>query len=177
MRQLQDWRNAGLVLPGRLAINISSQEIETEHFVDRFQLNVAEAMTLELELTEYSLVNSRANTLNTLHILRERHLSFAIDDFGTGYSSLSYLTRLPVQKLKIDAAFVQNLLANEQDQAIVKTIIAMAQSLGLQVIAEGIESLEQSDMLKAMGCGQGQGYHYGYPEPAEQFAQRLPRSH
>ncbi|MDO9106358.1 MAG: EAL domain-containing protein [Methylovulum sp.] len=173
LMQLRAWRAAGLALPGRLAINVSTQEIESINFHERLQDAFIEAPQLELELTEGCLVSNDSAVLDTLRILRGYQFSLAIDDFGTGYSSLSYLTRFPVQKLKIDAAFVSNLLQGGQDRLIVQTIIAMAQSLDLLVIAEGIENAAQADILLAMGCELGQGYYYGHAESAEVFELRL----
>jgi len=173
LAQLRLWREAGLNLPGRLAINISAQEIESAGYSERLHHALVEAPLLELELTEGSLVNNIAGTLETLHILRGHQFSLAIDDFGTGYSSLSYLTRFPIQKIKIDAGFVRNMLSDEHSQVIVQTIIAMAKSLEMQVIAEGVEDEGQAGMLLAMGCDQAQGYFYGHAEPADVFAARL----
>ncbi|MGZ8180996.1 MAG: EAL domain-containing protein [Methylobacter sp.] len=173
LAQLRLWREAGLNLPGRLAINISTQEIESADYSERLHHALVEAPLLELELTEGSLVNNIAGTLETLHILRRHQFSLAIDDFGTGYSSLSYLTRFTIQKIKIDAGFVRNMLSDEHSQVIVQTIIAMAKSLEMQVIAEGVEDEGQAGMLLAMGCDQAQGYFYGHAEPADVFAARL----
>ena len=173
LAQLRLWREAGLNLPGRLAINISAQEIEAADYSERLHDALVEAPLLELELTEGSLVNNIAGTLETLHVLRRQQFSLAIDDFGTGYSSFSYLARFPIQKIKIDAGFVRNMLSDEHNQVIVQTIIAMAKSLEMQVIAEGVEDDFQAKMLLAMGCDQAQGYFYGHAEPAGVFASRL----
>ena len=172
IKQLSDWCDAGLRLPGRLAINVSAQELEAADYADRLQEASIVAPLLELELTERSLVSNITRVQETLGILRKQQFAFAIDDFGTGYSSLSYLSRLPVQKLKIDAAFVGKLLDDQQNQVIVQTIIAMAKSLNMLVIAEGIEERAQADILLEMGCDQGQGYYFGHPEPADIFEQR-----
>jgi len=173
LTQLRLWRDAGLNLPGRLAINISAQEIEAADYSERLHDALIEAPLLELELTEGSLVNNIAGTLETLHVLRGHQFSLAIDDFGTGYSSLSYLTRFPIQKIKIDAGFVRNMVNDDHNQVIVQTIIAMAKSLDMQVIAEGVEEDWQAEMLLAMGCDQAQGYFYGHAVPAGVFAARL----
>ncbi len=173
LTQLRLWREAGLNLPGRLAINISAQEIEAADYSERLHDALVEAPSLELELTEGSLLNNIAGTLETLHVLRGHQFSLAIDDFGTGYSSLSYLARFPIQKIKIDSGVVRNMLTDEHDQVIVQTIIAIAKSLEMQVIAEGVEDEGQAGMLLAMGCDQAQGYFYGHAEPAGVFAARL----
>ncbi|HEY8157466.1 MAG TPA: EAL domain-containing protein [Methylobacter sp.] len=173
LTQLRLWREAGLNLPGRLAINISAQEIEAADYSERLRDALIEAPLLELELTEGSLISNIAGTLKTLHVLRGHQFSLAIDDFGTGYSSLSYLARFPIQKIKIDAGVVRNMLNDEHDQVVVQTIIAIAKSLEMQVIAEGVEDEGQAGMLLAMGCDQAQGYFYGHAEPAGVFALRL----
>jgi diguanylate cyclase (GGDEF)-like protein/PAS domain S-box-containing protein len=175
-RQLRDWQRAGIDLPGRLAVNISIRELEACDFPDRaagvLGAMEVERTQIELELTESSLLQNAHGALRAMHALREQRFSLAIDDFGIGYSSLSYLTRFPVQKLKIDASFVRNLLRDKQDYTLVQTIIAMGHSLGLRVIAEGIEESAHAELLLAMGCAEGQGYYYGPPEPAEVFACR-----
>ena len=124
-------------------------------------------------MTEGSLINNVECVLENLKALREHQFSLAIDDFGTGYSSLGYLTRFPVQKLKIDCIFVRNLLHDAKNRSIIRAIIAMAHSLDLQVIAEGIEDVNQANALLEMGCDYGQGFYYGHAEPADVFAQRL----
>jgi len=173
LKQVQSWQSLGLNLPGRIAINISTQELESHDFKSRLQHALLDAPLLELELTEGSLANNINELLTTLQMLRDYEFSLAIDDFGAGYSSLSNLSRFPVQKLKIDKLFVADLLTEKQNRAIVQTIIAMAQALNMEVIAEGIENAEQVNVLIAMGCQQGQGYYYGRPESADLFALRL----
>jgi EAL domain-containing protein (putative c-di-GMP-specific phosphodiesterase class I) len=101
--------------------------------------------------------------------LNEQGLSFSLDDFGTGYSSLSYLRRLPLSQLKIDESFVRDLLIDTNNAAVASTIIALAHSLGLAVIAEGVETREQLEQLKMSGCGAFQGYLFGHPVPIEEF--------
>ena len=123
---------------------------------------------LELEVTESAVMEDPEVALEQLHRLRELGLRLAIDDFGTGYSSLLRLKRLPVQKLKIDQGFVAGLPSDEDDMAIVRVIIALARSMGMQIQAEGIEHAEQSQCLLEQQCDLGQGYWYGRPVPAQQ---------
>ena len=167
--QLTRWSEAGLILPGRLAINVSAQEFESIDFPNRLKDALILAPMLELELTERSLVRNVEGVLETLHILRAYQFSLSIDDFGTGYSSLSYLSRLPMQKIKIDQSFVANLTADDHNSVILKSIIAIAHSLDIEVIAEGVEEPGQADILLKLGCRFAQGFYYGHPESAEVF--------
>lgn len=104
-----------------------------------------------------------------MNAIKARGVSFSLDDFGTGYSSLSYLKRLPLNQLKIDQSFVRDLLIDLNDKASASTIVSLGHSLGLKVIAEGVETLEQRDMLAMMGCDAFQGYYFGRPSPPEQL--------
>ena len=121
---------------------------------------------LEVEVTESAVMEDPEVALEQLHRLRELGLRLAIDDFGTGYSSLLRLKRLPVQKLKIDQGFVAGVPWDEDDAAIVRVVIALAKSMGMQVHAEGIEQAEQAAFLLAQECDLGQGYWFGRPVPA-----------
>jgi EAL domain-containing protein (putative c-di-GMP-specific phosphodiesterase class I) len=127
----------------------------------------APAGQLKLELTESLLVEDMEATLATMEALRAHGVGFALDDFGTGYSSLAYLKRMPLEQLKIDQGFVRDLLTDPNDAAIVNTIIGLSRSLGLEVIAEGVESAEQRDLLAAGGCRFYQGYLFSQPLPAD----------
>src|SRR5690606_1242817 len=128
---------------------------------------------LELELTESQLLDNVESVLHTLNQLRELGVKLAIDDFGTGYSSLSYLKRLPVDYLKIDRTFVRDLTEDGEDAAITRAIIAMAHSLELKVVAEGVEEQQQLDFLKSQGCDEIQGFLISRPVEAVQFASLL----
>jgi EAL domain-containing protein (putative c-di-GMP-specific phosphodiesterase class I) len=122
---------------------------------------------LELEITESMVMQNPDKTRVTLEKLAALGLTLAMDDFGTGYSSLAYLKHFPIHYLKIDRSFVDGIPGNPGDVAIVRTIIGMAQSLQLRVIAEGIEKPEQADILRADGCQEAQGYYFGKPMSAE----------
>jgi EAL domain-containing protein (putative c-di-GMP-specific phosphodiesterase class I) len=124
---------------------------------------------LKLELTESLLLNNVEDIIAKMTILKARGLSFSLDDFGTGYSSLAYLKRLPLYQLKIDQSFVRDILTDPNDAAIARTIVALAQSLGLSVIAEGVETDAQRDFLARNGCHAYQGYLFSKPVPIEQF--------
>lgn len=125
-----------------------------------------DARWLELELTESMLMDASAKMIEKLHALRCTGIQLAINDFGTGYSSMSYLKTFPVSVLKIDRSFVRDLPHSAQDGAITKAIIAMAKSLKMETVAEGIETQEQGEFLRASGCDKAQGYFYGKPVPA-----------
>jgi EAL domain-containing protein (putative c-di-GMP-specific phosphodiesterase class I) len=123
---------------------------------------------LEIELTESVIMTEIERHIGTLGALRAMGVKVSIDDFGTGYSSLSYLKHLPIDYLKIDRSFVRDMTTDENDAAIVSAIINMANSLQLQTIAEGVETLEQASRLAAAGCDLAQGYYYSSPLPAEE---------
>ena len=122
-----------------------------------------EARWLELELTESVLMQEGDSTASLLGNLSELGISLALDDFGTGYSSLSYLKRFPIKRVKIDRSFVCDINTSEGDATLARAVIAMAHGLGVDVVAEGIESLEQLAMLRRYGCDEGQGYFLGRP--------------
>jgi EAL domain-containing protein (putative c-di-GMP-specific phosphodiesterase class I) len=134
--------------------------------IQRFTIN---PKLLKLELTESLLQENIEETISIMTSLHEIGVQFSLDDFGTGFSSLQYLKRLPLDQLKIDQSFVRDIAADSSDKAIVRTIIAMAQSLGLNVIAEGVETEEQRKLLLNKGCTNYQGYLFGKPVPIEQF--------
>jgi diguanylate cyclase (GGDEF)-like protein/PAS domain S-box-containing protein len=166
--QAQAWREAGRPLP--VAVNLSARMLHDPdllRFVDN-QLSRAQlpAHLLELEVTESAIMASPAAALTVVHELRRIGVQLAVDDFGTGYSSLSYLRRLPVQCLKIDQSFVQEIDGNEADVTIVRAVIDLGHNLGLRVIGEGIETVEACRLLEELGCDEGQGFYLGRPVPA-----------
>lgn len=173
-RQIRFWEQAGLRLPARVAINVSAQQIEREDFAHRAQSIAREAGVdngrIELEITESSVMLDPASAMKVTRTLVDAGFHFAIDDFGTGHSSLSYLKRFPASTLKVDMSFVRHMLSDRNDHSIVATIIAMAKSLGLATLAEGVETAEQAECLQALGCDKAQGYLYGRPMPPVAFA-------
>ena len=165
--QNRQWQQSGLA-PVRVAVNISAKQFRQPDLLatlDRvLQETGLDSRWLELEITESSAMEDVETTIATLTGLQGRGVCLSIDDFGTGYSSLSYLKRFPLSKLKIDRSFVSDSPNDAGDGSIVAAIIALGRSMGLEVIAEGIESREQLDFLVRQGCHQGQGYLFGRPE-------------
>jgi diguanylate cyclase (GGDEF)-like protein/PAS domain S-box-containing protein len=156
-----------------LAVNVSVHQFSQADFVDKvigvLVKTGANPQRLKLELTESLLANDIEKIIEKMFALKAKGVCFSLDDFGTGYSSLSYLKRLPLEQLKIDQSFVRDVLIDPNDAAIAKTIVALAQSLGLAVIAEGVETLAQRDFLAAAGCHAYQGYFYSRPLPLAEF--------
>lgn len=169
--QARRWHDMGLAL--RIAVNLSGQQIVHGDIVATVSEVLAETglepQWLELEITEGFVLSHAEAGVRTLERLKALGISLAIDDFGTGYSSLSYLKRLPVDRLKIDRSFVQGVPDDRDDAAIVTTIIAMARSLQLEVIAEGVEEASQLAFLRTQGCDEYQGYLLGRPMPLPEF--------
>ena len=124
---------------------------------------------LKLELTESVILGDRDKAVARMAYLKARGLRFALDDFGTGYSSLSYLKRMPLDQLKIDQSFVRDMLEDASSETIVRAILGMSTSLAIEVVAEGVETVEQAAFLKAHGCTGFQGYLYGRPQPVEEW--------
>ncbi|WP_386082172.1 putative bifunctional diguanylate cyclase/phosphodiesterase [Vreelandella sp. F11] len=175
-RQLAAWREQGRSMPGQLAINITAQQFEEDDLVasvlNRCSQFAVGASQLSLEITESGIMENPEKAIAITEVLKSKGLGLSIDDFGTGYSSLAYLKRFAADKIKIDISFVRDMLTSDNDRVIVATIIAMANTLGLETIAEGIENQNQINALLAMGCAQGQGYYFDRPLAAAQFAQR-----
>jgi len=177
---IRAWKRQGFSWRGRIAVNVSAQQLSEPYFIERV-LRVLEtagvsATSIELELTESCLMDDPERMFEVMAELRAIGFSIAIDDFGTGYSSLAYLKRFPIDTLKIDQSFVQNMLASSNDRAIIATILAIAQQMGLTTVAEGVESEEQRQALQSLGCVIAQGYHFSHPEPFDRFAERYLRA-
>ena len=171
--QLKAWEQDALTRDLVLAVNVSAHQFRQANFVAQVQATVRHyainPKLLKLELTESLLLENVEDTIATMNALNEIGIRFSLDDFGTGYSSLQYLKRLPLHQLKIDQSFVRDLASDDGDKAIVQTIIAMAHGLNLDVIAEGVETEEQRQLLLSMGCTHYQGYLYSKPVQVEQF--------
>ena len=175
-RLLQDWQNRPALADLTLSINVSARQFRQRNFVSDVRAAVQAAgidpRRLMLELTESLVVDDVAGTIEKMHALKSLGLGFSLDDFGTGYSSLSYLKRLPLDELKIDQSFVRDIESDESDAVIIRTIIAMAHSLGLAVIAEGVETASQRQWLHDNGCTAFQGWLFGRPLPVTEFVAR-----
>ncbi|WP_271409056.1 putative bifunctional diguanylate cyclase/phosphodiesterase [Pseudomonas sp. Q1-7] len=171
-RQLREWHDQGFS-ELRMAINLSTVQLhhaELPRVVNNLlQVYRLPQRSLEMEVTETGLMEDISTAAQHLLSLRRSGALIAIDDFGTGYSSLSYLKSLPLDKIKIDKSFVQDVLEDEDDATIVRAIIQLARSLGMQVIAEGVETAEQEAYIIAQGCNEGQGYLYSKPLPAREL--------
>lgn len=174
--QLAEWRRAGLpLLP--VSVNLSVRQFE-QPGLPQSVAAIARGLgidthLLHFEITETGAMRTSEQNLGALHALRDLGSRILVDDFGTGYSSLSYLKHLPVDTLKIDRAFVRDMAVDANDAAIVSAIVGIAKSLGLHLVAEGIESAEQLDCLRALGCEAGQGFYFSRPLPADSCAQML----
>ncbi len=170
MKQLVQWYSDGLN-PGVLALNLSVNHLQQNNLIDilsnMLQETGCKAEWLELEVTEGQIMKNPEQAIVTLNKIHSMGVEIAVDDFGTGYSSLSYLKRLPIDKLKIDKSFIDNLPNDEEDSGIAKAIIALCKSLNLNVIAEGVETKEQKDFLVEAGCENIQGYYYSKPIQAK----------
>lgn len=178
--QNRAWQTAGYP-PLRMSVNLSGRQFEQPNLVELVQQILQETdlhpSYLELEVTESFLMTDLQRSVTTLKQLRNLGIWLALDDFGTGYSSLSYLKRFPVNMLKIDRSFVQDVVSNSDSAAVTDAIIALAKSLHLKITAEGIETQEQCDYLQKQGCHEGQGFYFGHPVPSEQIAQMLQQSY
>ena len=171
--QLALWAHDPKRAQWSLAVNVSASQFAQSDFVasiaHALQSTHANAALLKLELTESTLLDDVADVIIKMNAIKAFDVGFSLDDFGTGYSSLSYLKRLPLEQLKIDQSFVRDLLTDPNDTMIARTIVALGHSLGLRVIAEGVETVGQHELLAAMGCDAFQGHYFGYPMAAEEL--------
>jgi diguanylate cyclase (GGDEF)-like protein len=176
LTDFERWRAAG-VDPVSIAVNVSAIQLAQGDFVHSVQAAIVEAngnaANLELEITESLVMENIDQNIPKLNAIRELGATIAIDDFGTGYSSLSYIAKLPISSLKIDRSFVVNMADTPDSMAIVQTIISLAHSLGLKVVAEGVETEEQEKLLRLLRCEEVQGYRFSRPVPADEIQDLL----
>ncbi len=155
-----------------LSINITAEDIIKEEFID-FITNLNFHCNIDLELTEQMVINNIEECFKNMNYLKDKGFSFSLDDFGTGYSSLSYLNKLPIKYIKIDKSFIDDMMTDRNDLTIIETIITMAHILDFETIAEGVESKEQLEKLKELGCDRYQGYHLYKPQREDKFLRLL----
>ena len=171
--QLAIWANQPAFAYLKVAVNVSARQLHQNDFVEQvletIQRTGAKPERLKLELTESMLVDDVEAIIGKMTALKTNGVGFSLDDFGTGFSSLAYLKRLPLDQLKIDQGFVQDILVDPNDAAIAKMVVALAESMNLAVIAEGVETVGQRDLLAEMGCHNYQGYLFSRPLPLEEF--------
>jgi diguanylate cyclase (GGDEF)-like protein/PAS domain S-box-containing protein len=171
--QLKKWQNSPLTRDFTLAVNVSAKQFHQADFVSQVQRVLQESgappSLLKLELTESTVLGNVEDTISKMRKIKTLGVSFSMDDFGTGYSSLQYLKQLPLNQIKIDQSFVRDITTDSNDAAIVQTIIAMTQALGLDVIAEGVETEAQRRFLDLSGCHAFQGYLFSKPVPLDEF--------
>ena len=176
-QQLVAWARQPDTATLSISVNVSAAQLHQATFVEHvlavLQSSGADPSKLTLELTESLLVSNVEETIAKMLALKKQGIRFSLDDFGTGYSSLTYLRRLPIDQLKIDQSFVHSLFTDADDGAIVHTIVILAKSLGLRVMAEGVETEVQRDLLSMHGCAAYQGYLFGPPVPVFDFEQQL----
>lgn len=176
MLQFVQWYEQGLN-PGALSLNLSVKQLEQEDFTDRLKQLIhdtgCKAQWIELEVTEGHIMTNPQKSITILESISALGVKISIDDFGTGYSSLAYLKRLPIDKIKIDKSFVDGLPDDEDDVAIARTIIGLAKSMGMSIIAEGVETKEQKTFLSKNGCTLVQGYFYSKPMNMQQMEEFL----
>jgi EAL domain-containing protein (putative c-di-GMP-specific phosphodiesterase class I) len=175
-RQARAWQVAGLQ-PLCIAVNVSPVEVRAPGFVSGIRATLKETglepRYLELELTEAVLMEKSRTVADVLRELKDIGVQLALDDFGTGYSSLGHLKRFPIDTLKIDQSFVRDLTTD--DAGIINAVIGMGKSLHMRVLAEGVETRQQLEVLQEHGCSEGQGYYFSRPVSAEDFGQLLER--
>jgi len=174
--QLREWDRAGHGAL-RMSVNVSPAQFRDPNFVGMARRCILgygiDPGRIELEVTESMALTDSEMVVETLHKMKSFGVSIAVDDFGSGYSSLGHLHRLPLNRLKIDRAFVSDLKAGSSGSTIAEMIVKLSRMLGLAVIAEGVETGDQLDALRGMGCQEVQGYYFSPPVPAGEFAQLL----
>jgi EAL domain-containing protein (putative c-di-GMP-specific phosphodiesterase class I) len=170
---LANWANSECTNKLFLSVNLSAKQFKLPNFVEVVESIItstgANPNLLKFELTESLLLEDMEVVISTMKALRKIGVKFSIDDFGTGYSSLSYVKKLPIDEIKIDKSFVHDVSWDEGDRAIIRSILSLAHSLNLKVVAEGVETLEQRDFLYSEGCFFYQGFFYGKPLTEENF--------
>jgi diguanylate cyclase (GGDEF)-like protein len=171
-RQARAWRLSGLA-PMRVSVNLSPSQFRGSGLIHTIRRALDDAglepQYLEVELTESAVMSDPEESIAILEQLSAMGVLVSVDDFGTGYSSMSYLRRLPIDKLKIDRVFINEIVSRPEDASIVRAIVSLAHSLRLKVVAEGVETLAQLDFLKAVGCDEYQGFHFSRPVPSREF--------
>ncbi|MBK9160455.1 MAG: PAS domain S-box protein [Nitrosomonadales bacterium] len=176
-RQLKRWENDPLTRDLKLAVNVSARQFRRTDFVDLVREALdnsgANPLYLKLELTESLLLDDLDDVVEKISTLKEIGIGFALDDFGTGYSSLQYLKRLPLDQIKIDQSFVRDIIGDHGDRVMVLTMVDMGMNFEVDVIAEGVETEAQFNLLKRYGCGSFQGYLFGRPLPVDEFEDAL----
>jgi EAL domain-containing protein (putative c-di-GMP-specific phosphodiesterase class I) len=169
---MRAWLDAGTIA-GPVAVNVSARQLNDAEFAARvvaiLRRHGLDGQYLQIEVTESTVMTDPEMAIEALGRLAALGMTIAIDDFGTGYSSFSYLKRLPIDLLKIDRSFVQDIGSSREDEEIVTAIVQVAHSLKLQVVAEGVETRQQADFLARLGCQFGQGYLYAKPLPLAEF--------
>ena len=176
-RCLRAWQGKENLRDLKLSINVSAIELKQPNFIDTVRQTVTQSginpSLLILEVTESMLLENMEDFIVKMEQIRELGISFALDDFGTGYSSLSYLKKLPINELKIDKSFIQDIGIDKNDEAIVQTIVQMGNTLGIDVLAEGVETEEQYKILRVYGCHNYQGYLFGHPVTLDKYEQEI----
>jgi predicted signal transduction protein with EAL and GGDEF domain len=174
-RQIKAWQEQGLRLPA--SINVSARQFREESFIDDVKTCVeiagCDPTLLEIEVTESMVMHDPEQVVHLLHELKELGIEISLDDFGTGHSSLSWLRKLPIDTIKIDRSFVSFLTTDQDDEAICKAVLALAKSLDLKTVAEGVETLDQANLLETLGCDKLQGFYFFKPMPLEQLLPHL----
>jgi diguanylate cyclase len=173
--QHRSWLDAGMSAP-RIAVNVSAGQLRQKDFVARLKRTLEQGATppgIDLEVTESMVMDDIAGSIEKLRAIRDLGVNVAVDDFGTGYSSLAYLAKLPVNTLKIDRSFIITMLSDPPTMTLVSTMISLAHSLALKVVAEGVDAEEQARALAQLGCEEMQGYLFSKPLPAAELGALL----